>query len=68
MKFLIDRLELLYWRFFKTPEQYARHIGVTVGKNCLINTRFWPSEAYLVKIGNNCQITHNVSIHTHGGG
>ena len=43
-------------------------MGVQIGKNCLINTRFWPSEAYLVKIGNNCQITHNVSIHTHGGG
>ena len=39
-----------------------------IGKQCLINTRYWPSEPYLVTIGNHVQITHNVSIHTHGGG
>jgi len=51
-----------------SPETYARKKGVKIGKNCLINTRNWPSEPYLVTIGNNCQITHNVSFHTHGGG
>ncbi len=67
MKFIFHKIELLYWRIIKSPEQYARHIGVKIGKNCLINTRNWSSEPYLVTIGNNCQITHNVSIHTHGG-
>lgn len=47
---------------------YARHIGVKIGKNCLVATRNWPSEAYLVTIGDNVQITNNVSIHCHGGG
>lgn len=51
-----------------SPEKYARHLGVTIGKNCYIDTRNWSSEPYLVTIGNNCQITHCVSIYTHGGG
>ena len=46
----------------------ARHMGVTIGKNCLIDTRNWSSEPYLITIGNNVQVTRGVSIHTHGGG
>lgn len=57
----------IYWRFIASPEKYARHIGVNIGKNCLIATRNWSSEPYLVTIGNNVQVTRNVSIHTHGG-
>jgi len=59
---------LFWWRIFASPEKYARHLGVTIGKNCVIDTRNWSSEAYLVTIGNNCAISHDVSIHTHGGG
>ena len=51
-----------------SPERYARSIGVQIGKNCKISTRNWPSEPYLVTIGNNVQITHCVSVYTHGGG
>lgn len=58
----------IYWRFFKSPEAYARHIGVKIGKDCFIATRNWSSEPYLITVGNNVQITSNVSIHTHGGG
>lgn len=58
----------LYWRKIAAPEQYARHLGVKMGNNCLIRTRNWSSEAYLVTIGNNVGITDGVSIHTHGGG
>ncbi|MDO5340959.1 MAG: acyltransferase [Bacteroidia bacterium] len=65
---LFELIRIFYWNVVATPEKQARHLGVQIGKNCLINTRFWPSEPYLVTIGNNCQITHNVSIHTHGGG
>lgn len=61
-------LSSLYWRLIASPEKYARHIGVTIGKNCLIDTRNWSTEPYLVQIGDNVQITHGVSIHTHGGG
>lgn len=66
--FIMGRLRLVFWRFFKTPEQYARHLGVQIGKNCLIDTREWGSEPYLITIGDNVQITRCVSVFTHGGG
>ena len=50
-----------------TPKRYAYFIGVKFGKNCLIATKNWSSEPYLIEIGDNVQVTHNVSIHTHGG-
>lgn len=65
---LIKRLINIYYRHFASPIKYARHIGVEIGENCLITTRNWSTEPYLVKVGNNVQITNNVSIHTHGGG
>lgn len=57
-----------YWKYIASPESYARHIGVQIGKGCLIATRNWSSEPYLVSIGDNVAITRDVSIHTHGGG
>ena len=51
-----------------SPEAYGRHIGVSIGEHCLISTRYWSSEPYLIKIGNNVQVTDCVSFHTHGGG
>lgn len=50
-----------------SSEKYARRIGVKIGKHCLIDTRYWSSEPYLISIGNNVQITRNVSFYTHGG-
>ena len=67
MKELIRRISHFYWHNIASPEKLARHLGVTIGKNCLISTRNWPSEGYLITIGNNVQITPYVSIHTHGG-
>lgn len=58
----------LYWKVIASPEKEARHLGVEIGKNCLISTRYWSSEPYLISIGNNVQVTDNVSFHTHGGG
>lgn len=65
---MLGKLKILYYRLFLTPENYARRIGVKIGKNCLIDTRNWSSEPYLITIGNNVQVTKDVSIHTHGGG
>ena len=65
---LFNRLSYFYWRYIVSPEKYARHIGVTIGRNCFISTREWSSEPYLITIGNNVQVTRNVTIHTHGGG
>ena len=65
---MIIRFFNLLRRYLYTPEQYARKIGVNIGDHCLIDTRNWPSEPYLVFIGDNVQITRDVTIHTHGGG
>lgn len=64
IKAIINRL---YYGLY-SPEKYARHIGVNIGEHCLIDTRNWSSEPYLVTIGNYVQVTRDVSIHTHGGG
>ena len=42
----------IFWRFLKSPEKYARHLGVNIGEKCLIATRRWSSEPYLITIGN----------------
>lgn len=65
---MVNFIKSLYWRYFVSPEKYARHLGVHIGKNCLIATRNWSSEPYLVTIGDNVAVTASVSIHTHGGG
>ena len=52
-----------------SPIRHARLMGVRLGNNCLIYRSVeWPSEPYLVTIGNHVQITRGVAIHTHGGG
>lgn len=58
----------LYWRYFKSPVSYAKHIGVTIGEDTEIYTRYWSSEPYLITIGNRVQVTDNVHFYTHGGG
>lgn len=68
MKRFIALIRVLWWNILASPEKQARHLGVKIGNRCLIDTRYWPSEPYLVTIGDNVQVTHGVSIHTHGGG
>ena len=65
---MLKKILYFYWRYFKTPEDYARHIGVSIGKDCFINNWEWGGEPYLVSVGSHVQITRGVSIHTHGGG
>ena len=65
---IFKRITDFYWRFIATPEDYARHIGVKIGKNCFISTRRWGTEPYLITVGNNVQVTRDVAVHTHGGG
>lgn len=61
-------LKKLNERFFLSAKEYARRKGVKIGKNCLIATRYWGSEPYLITIGNNVRITADVRFFTHGGG
>lgn len=51
------------------PISYAKSIGVRIGKNCEIDsTVIWGQEPYLIKIGDNVRLTHNVQFITHDGG
>ena len=44
-----------------SPVRYARMIGVNLGENCLVyRSMEWPSEPYLVTIGNNVQLTKEI--------
>lgn len=65
---LYNRITNIYFRYFRSKIDYARHIGVKIGNNCFIATRGWSSEPYLIEIGDNVAITEGVKIHTHGGG
>lgn len=65
---LLTRVLNFYYRNFTSPITYAKYLGVKVGDNCLITTKNWSTEPYLVTIGDHVQVTNNVTIHTHGGG
>ena len=64
---MMSIISSLYWKYIKSPEAYARHLGVNIGQNCFIDTRHWGSEPYLITIGDNVQVTAGVRIYTHGG-
>ena len=54
-------------RTLETPEAYARRIGVTIGKGCTIDTKNWPTEPYLITIGDYVRVAKGTSFYTHGG-
>lgn len=56
---------LSFW--FKGGVYFAKKIGVEVGNNCRIYTRYFGSEPFLISIGNNVTVTANVSFITHDG-
>ncbi|SMC69877.1 acyltransferase [Moheibacter sediminis] len=64
---MINRLLNKYRRTFWPAEKYARFVGVKIGKDCLISTKNFPTEAYLVEIGDHCRIASDVTFFTHGG-
>lgn len=65
---MINKILKFYKNLFWSLEQQARYAEVQLGKNNFISSKFWSSEGYLIKIGNNCQITAGVKFFTHGGG
>ena len=53
---------------YKTPENYLRSKGVTVGLGCSIAPcRLSAKEGYLIKIGNHVSISSGCSFLTHEG-
>ena len=65
---ILSKLSRVYWHLLASREKEARHLGVKIGKNCLIATRHWSTEPYLITIGDNAQVTEDVYFFTHGGG
>ena len=64
---MFKNLVKLIRRSFESPEHYARRMGVKIGKGCFIGTKNFPSEPYLIEIGDNCRIAGETSFFTHGG-
>ena len=64
---IFNKLIRFYKHLFWSYEKRARHEGVIMGHHNLIMSKFWDTEAYLIKIGNYCQITEESRIYTHGG-
>lgn len=54
-------------RRLMSPEKYARSIGVKIGIGCKIDTKQWPTEPYLIQIGDYVRIAKGTSFYTHGG-
>lgn len=48
-------LKRIYYRFL-TQEKYAREVGVKIGENSDIQTKYFDTEPYLIEIGNNVMI------------
>ncbi|MFC5623262.1 acyltransferase [Algoriphagus winogradskyi] len=66
MNINFDKIRQYFLRLLPNKVQ-AKLLGVEMGENNFISSRFWSSEPYLIKIGNNCQITNGVKFFTHGG-
>ncbi len=47
---------------------YAQSIGVSIGENCIISTKSFGSEPFLISLGNNVHITKGVQFVNHDGG
>lgn len=63
-------LKKLWGRFVKlilSPTKYAKYVGVKMGKGCLINTKGFPSEAYLISFGDYVRVAPETHFFTHGG-
>jgi len=65
---MLKKIFKLIKKFLFTPAKRARLAGVNMGSSNFIASDFWSTEPYLITIGNHCQITSGVKMHTHSGG
>jgi len=57
------------WEYLRySDEAYARHLGVKFGTGCVIATRKWGTEPYLIELGNRVLLAHGVTFVNHDGG
>jgi acetyltransferase-like isoleucine patch superfamily enzyme len=67
LKRLLEKLIDIFFILIKSGDGYARHKGVTVGKNCRIIIREFGTEPWLISIGDNVTISDGVKLLTHDG-
>ena len=67
MKKLLNIIKSYYHRYTKSNIDFARMIGVKIGKNCRIYIRDFGSEPWLISIGNKVTVTHGVRFINHDG-
>jgi len=61
-------ITILYYLRIISSKFYAKHIGVSFGNDCDFQHIYFPSEPYLLEIGNHVQITSGTRLFTHSGG
>ena len=62
-----NKIVRFYWQKIASPIKFARHIGVKVGEGCFISTKEFPSEGYLIEIGDYVRIAPQTAFFAHGG-
>ncbi|MDC4955191.1 acyltransferase [Acinetobacter baumannii] len=64
---MIKKLILKLCKFFLSPTNYAKKVGVKIGVNCKLGTKEFGSEPYLISIGDNFYSSSNIQFVTHDG-
>lgn len=64
---LFKRISKFVKKSYANPEEWAKGNGVKIGKGCFISTKEFPSEGYLIEIGDYVRIAPKTSFYTHGG-
>ncbi|MVX37328.1 acyltransferase, partial [Myroides sp. LoEW2-1] len=63
---MINRILNWYRKRFWSCNKYAQYLGVKVGKNSLLSTKYFGSEPYLIEIGDDVRVTADVKFFCHG--
>lgn len=64
---MLNKLISFIRPYTMSAEKWARKNGVKIGKGCFISTRGFPSEGYLIEIGDYVRIAPYTKFFTHGG-
>jgi acetyltransferase-like isoleucine patch superfamily enzyme len=66
INYIIKTINVLR-RNFLPCNLYAKSIGVKMGEGCMLNTKEFSSEAYLIEMGDYVRVAKHVRFFTHGG-
>lgn len=64
---MIKKIYNLILYKFMSPNNFAKKQGVKFGNNCYFRIKYFGTEPYLIKIGNNFSTSTNVRFITHDG-